>query len=299
MWSRLYPLAETLDGRSLAQIAEETVAALAARIEVEQQLKVLDRGAQQLSPNELVWRARWHMRRLTREDAEVAERLLQEAAADNPGDPAILIEQTFLTAWRVWASRGGADEKKAFRAMAMRARHTDPFDARAYHLCGVAEMWLGNHQAAKAMFGEALELNPSFPGTYGQLGSCHSLAGEPATAIPLLETALRLNPLSPEGFHQFGELALARYMLDRHHEAIDDADRSLALRPAYFYAHAIKIAALVELGEADGAARARETFAAAKPTIQADALDWLPFKDRRWITRLRNALDPPAWRLVG
>jgi tetratricopeptide (TPR) repeat protein len=293
MWSRRYSLEEALEGRLLAQVAAETVAALAARIEVEQQLRVLDRGIQKLNPNELVWRARWHMRRLTRDDAAIAARLLDEAAAENPNNPAILIEQAFLEAWRIWASRGGNDEKKAFRAMVLRARQTDPYDARAYHLCGVAEMWLGNYGAAKAMFAEALELNPSLCETYGQLGSCNSLSGDPLAAIPLVETALRLNPLGTESFHQFGELALAKFMLGRHREAIADADRSLALRPAYFYAHAIKIAALTGLRDAEGEARAREALGAAKPFFRADNLDWLPFKDRRWIARLRRALDPP------
>jgi tetratricopeptide (TPR) repeat protein len=297
IWSRRYLIESALD-RGPVELVGETVAATTARIEVEQQLRVLGRDIQQLTPDERVWRARWHTRRLTREDADIAERLLADAAAEKGSDAAIVIEQGFLAAWRIWASRGGTEEKKAFRQLATRARHTDPYDARAYHLCGVAEMWLGRHEAARAMFVEALKLNPSLSGTYGQLGSCHSLAGDPAAAIAPLETALRLNPLSDESFHQWGELALARFMLGRHREAIDDADRSLALRPAYFYAHAIKIAAFVELGDSEGEQRAWEAFAAAKPEFPPGAIEWLPFRDRRWIRKLREALDPPPLRLV-
>lgn len=298
LWSRGYVMAAAPEGAALTSIAEETVAALTARIEVEQELRALDRGTQTLAPNELIWRARWHMRRLTSQDAAIAAQLLEQAAAENGNDPAVLIEQTTLAGWRIWSARGGIPEKKAFRAMASKARHADPFEARAYHLCGVAELWLGNHDAARMMFAEALELNPSMATAYGHYGSCQSMAGDPAAAIPLLETALRLNPFNMESFHQFGELALANFMLGQHRAAINAADRALALRPAYFHAHAIKIAALCELGEAESEARARTALAAAKPDTRSEALEWLPFADRRWITKLRNALDRPALRLA-
>lgn len=299
LWSRRYRVDRLFEGGSLVRIAEETVAALAARIEVEQQKQVLDRGIQKLNPNELVWRARWHMRRLTKNDAKIAGQLLDQATAESPNDPDILIEQGVLAAWRIWTSRGGRDEKTMLRAMAMRARHADPFDARAYLLCGIAEMWLGNLDNAKAMLLDAIELNPSMANAYGQIGSCFALAGEPGKAIPMLETALRLNPLDTESFHQYGELALAKFMLGRHRDAVHDADRSLARRPAYFYAHVLKIAALTELGECEDEMLARRIFETAKPGFAAEALEWLPFKDRRWVARLQAALDPPALRLAG
>jgi tetratricopeptide (TPR) repeat protein len=300
LWSRRYGLSSQHPLEAALQLmAEETVAELGSRIEVEQQMRVLDRGIQKLSANELVWRARWHMRRLTREDSRIAEQLLEQAAATGPNDPEILVEQAFLLAWRIWTTRAGLDDKKALRAMAMRVRHIDPFDARAHLLCGIAELWLAHHDVAKAMLQDAIELNPSMGSAYGQLGSCHSLAGQPEEAIPLLNTALRLNPMDTESFHQFGELALASYMLGQYRETVRHADRALARRPAYFYAHVLKIAALVELEAAEQVEDARSAFAAAKPAFEPDTLEWLPFKDRRWVARLRYAIGPPSIRLAG
>lgn len=299
LWSRRYPMAASIDADTLTRIVEETVAALAARVEVEQQMRALDRGIATLRPDELVWRARWHMRRLTREDAAIAEQLLDQAAEASPNDANIRIEQTFLEAWRVWTTRGGSDEKQSLRGAAMRVRDLDPFDARTYFLCGVAEFWLAHHAAATAMLTMAIELNPSMASAYGHLGSCHSLSGDPERAIPLLETALRLDPLGTESFHQYGELALAKFMLGRNEDAVAEANAALARRPAYIHAHAIRIAALRAMGATEEELAARRALAAAKPGLGSDVLEWLPFKDRRWIARLRDALDAGPVRLAG
>jgi tetratricopeptide (TPR) repeat protein len=299
LWSQRFVLAGAADEDGFTAIVEQVVAALATRLEVEQQMRVLDRGLQKLKPNELVWRARWHMRRLTREDARIAAELLYQAAADNPNDPQIWIEQAFLCAWHTWTSRGGHEDKLRLRGMAMRIRDADPLDARPYFLCGVAETWLGQHELAKPLFKEAIGLNPSMAVAYAHLGSCHSLAGEPERAIPLIETALRLAPLDMQAFHQFGELALANYMLGRFDDAVSDADRALARRPAYAHAHVIKIAALVELGDDDEEVAARRALAAVKPDYDSVALEWLPFKHRIWVAKLRDALRPAGVRMAN
>lgn len=216
LWSRRFRVASLADEAAFTRMAEESVAMLGARIEVEQQLRAFDRGSGRMPrSSELLWRARWHMRRLTKEDAEFAADLLRKAAEENP-------------------SMGPA---------------------------------------------------------YRHLGSCLALSGRPAEGIPLLETALRLNPLDTEAFHQFGEMALARYMLGRHADAVVDADRALARCPAYFYAHVLKIAALAELDDREAELIARREFAAVKPQFDSDALEWLPFRDREWIARLRKALS--------
>lgn len=299
LWCRSYPLGETLENEGFVRMAEETVAAVAAQIEVEQQKRVFDTSLRHLGSNSLVWRARWHMRRLTKLDAEIARHLLDEAEAENPNDPDVIIEQAYHMAWRIWTMRGDSAQKRALRRTAMRARDLDPFDARGYFLCGIAEFWLGQHDLAKTMLKEAIELNPSMASAYGQLGSCYLLSGEPLSAIPLLRTALRLSPLDMQVFHQFGELALANYVLGRYREALADADRALALRPAYFYAHAIKIASLIALEDREGERTARRAFAAVKPDFDLEAFDWLPFKDPQLAASLKNSLNPSMDRCAG
>ena len=292
LWGKSFSIDHAFDGAAFGNIAEEVAAALTARIETEQHLHVLDRGIQRLNVNELVWRARWHIRRLTKKDAELATELLARAEQKNPNDPDILLEKCFLKAWQVWALRGSREEKLVLRSMATLARNIDPFDARAYLLCGVAEMWLGQHNIAANLFQQAIGFNPSMAGAYGQLGSCYSLAGEPEKALPLLATAQRLDPVGNESFHQLGERALAYFMLGRHDEAVSEADRALALRPAYFYAHAIKLAALSEMGSTADLDIARQAITEAKPNLHAEALAWLPFKDPTWIQKLQEAINP-------
>jgi adenylate cyclase len=155
-------------------------------------------------------------------------------------------------------------------------------------------MWLGNHGQAAANLEQAISLNPSMSNAYGQLGSCHNLAGRPEIAVPLLEAALRLNPLDTENFHQHGELAFAHLAMGEPAEAAAAADRALALKPGYAYAHVLKVAACVQIGESSSIARAYSALTAAKPSVDSDFLQWIPYADRQWPVRLKAAVEEAA-----
>jgi TolB-like protein len=290
LWTERTPLENQVTHGLLDRVADSTVAALSTRIETEQQIRVSNRNIEELTVDELVWRARWHMRRLTRRDSEIAAELLERAARDRPNAADILVQQAFALGWRIWSTRGSREEIEGLRALALRAKDSDPFDARSHLIAGIAEMWLAQHDSARSLLLEALALNPSLANAHGHLGSCYSLSGQPEKAFIPLRTALRLSPLDTEAFHQFGELALANFMLERHDEAVTEADFALARRPAYFYAHVIKIAALSALGARAQVRSAHGALLEAKPGFDPSALDWLPFKDRAWIRRIKQAL---------
>lgn len=294
IWSERFDVEGPLSAALFDDLFDQLVASLASRIDDNQQAKLVGRRVEDLTVDERVVRARWHMRRLNRDDAAIAKKLLTEAAELRPDAPDVLIELASVLARETWSTRGSVAAIEAFRTIAIRARDTDPFEARACLILGMAEMWLHRHDSAGDLFSEAIRLNPSLAAAYGQLGSNHSLSGNPEQAFEPLRTALRLSPFETEAFHQLGELALAHFMLGDMAKAFEHANFAIARRPAYAYAHVIKIAALVELGGIQEAAATRARLIALKPTFAMSNLDWLPFADRQWIERLKGGMTKAA-----
>jgi tetratricopeptide (TPR) repeat protein len=298
LWSSRYPLGEPVAIHEVEEIATDAVAALSMQIETDQQQRVRDRGIHHLNADGLVWRARWHMRRLTREDSRIAEELLDMAGQSRPGSAEVMIERGYAEGWKLWNQGAPPAAIEGLRRGIVAARDADPYDARSWLLLGILDMWLSRHDSAISLIREAIQLNPSLSFAYGHLGSCYSLIGRPEDGIPLVRTALRLNPLDMQNFHQYGELALAGLMLGNYDQAVIDADAALARRPGYLYAHALKIAALWLTGDARRAGEAAAALQRIRPDYDPVALEWLPFRDRNWNRKLRlavaAALDFPA-----
>ncbi len=290
LWSERITPERGLGHDAVDEVIDGLVAALEARIDTEQQVRAVTRAIDALNVNELLWRARWHSHKLTRKDAEVARQLIAQALEQNPHSPDVLIHAAQIKAWDVWSGRRADGEIEELRAMALRATLADRFDGRAYMLVGVAETWLRHHDLAHEFLTEALRLNPSLAKAYSQLGSNYSLSGNPAAALEPLRTALRLSPLDNEVFHMLGELALAYLMSGELDEALRHADLSIARRPAYFYAHVLKVNALVASGRMPAARRAMRELRRAKPSFEPTDIDWVPFRDRSWNDRLRQAV---------
>jgi len=146
----------------------------------------------------------------------------------------------------------------------------------------------------------AISLNPSLAIAHAQLGCSFNLLGKPEQAIQPLRTALRLSAHDPYIFFILNEIALSLDMLGQWSEAIDHADHSLARRPAYWWAHVIKIDALVRSGEIARAAAALNELFMVKPDFSTRYLDWIPFLDEKWVARYVESLravptDRPGW----
>jgi tetratricopeptide (TPR) repeat protein len=291
LWSSRYALGEPVAASEVEQIATDAVAALSLQIETDQQLRVRDRGIHHLSADELIWRARWHMRRLTREDSQIADSLLEIAAKTRPGSAEVMIERGYAEAWKLWNQGAPTATIEELRRRIVIARDVDPYDARAWLLLGILDMWTSRHDSAVLLMREAIRLNPSLSFAYGHLGSCHSLMGRPEEGIVLIRTALRLNPLEMQNFHQYGELALANFMSNDLDGAVAEADAALARRPGYIHAHALKIAALWLAGDVSRGHAAVIALRRIRPNYDPIALEWLPFKDRSWNKRLRQVVS--------
>ena len=107
---------------------------------------------------------------------------------------------------------------------------------------------LTNPRAAIEHLGEAIRINPSYAFARSGMGSAHILLGMPDKALPYLLEADRLSPFDIYRFHNLGEIAAAHSLMESWEAAVDAADRSLMLSPAYWYARFLKIGALGRLG---------------------------------------------------
>lgn len=300
IWSHRFVLGADVSGGALEEVASELVAHLEVRIERAEQGRTREKRQSPMSLTDLIWRGRWHLNRLTRTDSEMAEKLFAEALALDPDSPEALIQSTFATAWAIWAQRGSKDRIVDMRKLAQRAMYADPYDGRGYLLCGIAEIWLRHPQAAQTLLQHAISLNPSLAIAHAQLGCSFNLLGKPEQAIQPLRTALRLSAHDPYIFFILNEIALSLDMLGQWSEAIDHADHSLARRPAYWWAHVIKIDALVRSGEIARAAAALNELFMVKRDFSTRYLDWIPFLDEKWVARYVESLravptDRPGW----
>ena len=199
LWSMQRPLEEGVTHEALGALAQDIVANLDAYVDTAEQSFVINRSVAELDIDEMVWRARWHLSRLTREDAAIADDLLGRSMQAKPNSAEVLIQSALARAWSIWSRREQAASIEVMRALALRAVAADAFDARGYMLTGMAEMWLRNHARAQSLFDDAIRLNPSLASAYAQSGSNHYLGGQPAEALSPLKTALRLSPLDNPG----------------------------------------------------------------------------------------------------
>jgi TolB-like protein/Flp pilus assembly protein TadD len=290
LWSNRGALASLQNPSALEELVCELVVAVEARIDHAEQIAAWSKPRSDLTVSDLIWRGRWHSKRLTREDSELARALFAEAIAREPRSSEALVQFAWALERTLWARRASDDEIKDLRRLAQQVSSIDADDSRGYMLAGSAEFLLRNPRRAKALLNRAISLNPSLVNAHAYLGSAHNLSGEPGLAISPLETALRLSPTDHEAFYFLGELGMAHSMLGNWHNAIDYADQSLARRGAYWYAHVLKINALARIGRTGDARFALDDLLAAHPKFTEDFIDWLPFENKRWKTHFRDGV---------
>ena len=291
VWSRRLSMPSILSHTTTDTLVRDIVGALDTGMDLVEQDRVRDKRAEDLNVNELVWRARWHMNRFTREDAALAKDCIAKAMTLQPNAPDVLIQATYSLAWSIWSLRRPMGQIKEMRKLAQRAIASDPLDGRSYMLAGMAETWLRHPVQAQLLLNQAISLNPSLSHAYAMLGSSLYLDNDPSAAIAPLMTAMRLSPHDEQMFRMLAELAAAHCMMENWDTAIEYADQSLVRRPAYWFAHAMRIAALVGKGDLPAARRANIELYENKPGFTTANIDWLPFVDPARTQFIREALE--------
>jgi adenylate cyclase len=282
VWASRYD--RTLDDIFEVQddITKNIVAALDVQIETLEQKWSSTKPAEHLNSWDLVRRGMWHQSKLTRSDALQARRLFDEALKNDPGNAEAHIQIAWWIFWDVWVRRASTDELDTMERLARDVLRLDPLDARPHMLLGIAQILRGNVVECRAPLKDALNLNPSLAVAHATIGSSYILDGCPDEAIEPLRTAIRLSPHDLYLFHAAGELGAAYGMLGRWDKAIEWCEKSLRLRPGYWYARVIRIGALARSGQATRARQELSDLFKRRPDFTIEHLRWLPFPNKRW-----------------
>lgn len=294
LWSVRQSLKSPHAAGTLDQLLYELTSAIDWRVDDAEQQRAQSLPEEALSLRELIWRGRWHQNRLTESDLALAGQFFKAALEQAPDSALTQIEWAQHLGYRVWNTRADADATAQIRNHARRAIVIDPHDPRGHMLAGMAETWLGNIEPAELLLRRALELNPSLPMTLDQLATLYNLTGRSAQAVEPLELSIRLAPSEFRMFYKHGELALAHLFCGRLDQAVAHARQSLSLRPAYWHAHVILIAALAESGRQVEARSERQKLSVERPNFRPDYIEWVPFTDRRYTEFLKAAVVAQA-----
>ncbi|NOJ46067.1 hypothetical protein [Bradyrhizobium archetypum] len=294
VWSKRLQIVRSVIATALDECLQELVAHLGAKIDHGEQSSARDRLPSGANITDLIWRGRWHLYRLQRADSDEAQELFAKALALDPHSAEALINVTHGLAWSIWTGRQPAHRVLEMRRLAQQSMRADPSDGRAYWLAGTAETWLRHMQPALDLLFQAVELTPSLAIAHAQIGSTLNLAGRPEQAGEPLQLARRLSPFDVHLFFVLGELAMRSSLLGDYREAISYADLAIVRREQYWYAHMVKIDALVKLRERQQAVAAFEELRSLKPRFSSTYIDWIPFENRALNRRFAESVDSVA-----
>jgi tetratricopeptide (TPR) repeat protein len=267
------------------------VARFVTRIERDEQARAVRLPENVDDFRNLIWRGRWHVNRLTSRDAKIARACFERAIAMFPNAPEALIEMAISLCWEKWAKRSPREEFREISDLARTVMQLDPDDCRGYWIAAMAEGWLGNLPVSVSLLRRAIEIAPSFEPAQAQLGAMLNLSDQPEQALKSLDLALTLRPNDTHLFFRYNEIAISWMRLQRYDLCIEWVDRALILRPGYWFAQTIKIHALVQNGDWEGAHKLGDEFRRSHPNFTRDYLEWVPFFDRNWVQRLSASVN--------
>ncbi len=287
LWSDHY----RIDFSKLFEVQDEITLSIVSMIDTEVdravQLRCQERKPEVLCAWDLLRRGIWHLNKFTKQDSAAAFVCFEEALRREPSSSEANIQLAWWHFWDIWTRRGDLSGMSRTERHARDALRNDPRDARGHLLAGIALMMTKRPAQGRASFWQAVELNPSLAAAHSCIGSSYVLEGTPAKGIEPLLLSIRLNPYNPFAFHFLGELGIAFYMQREWDKAIEFAERSLQLRPGYWYAKAVLIASLARAGQI----RQAEALAGHScSNFSLEGINWLPFIDKKWNDYLLDGL---------
>jgi class 3 adenylate cyclase/TolB-like protein/Tfp pilus assembly protein PilF len=230
VWSQAYD-DEAKDIFSVQEdIARRVVGAAAVKLTRFERERVLTKPTENLAAYEYVLRGREFLSHATRDKNDEAADLFQRAIDLDPNYAvayAALGGSHFEAVVSGW-TEFRADELEQAETLAQKALALDPTTTSAYRLLAFINMYKRRYDLALAQVDHALDINPSDPDIYQQRGTILVWSGKAAEGLPWLEGALRLDRahiLTAEN------LCFAYYFLGRYGEAVEAADRALAMSP--------------------------------------------------------------------
>jgi TolB-like protein/tetratricopeptide (TPR) repeat protein len=222
---------------------------------------------------DLVMRALQHYWRVTRQDHLVAQALLENAIAVDPGCGQAL---SLLAACHTWGAHMGWAAMPASIVVAERAAlaaiRADSEDAWVHYALASVYLFNRRFDDCIAEFELALRLNPNFLPARGLYAVALSYRGRWEEAARVAREALRFSPRGPFAAICYGVAAYCQYAGRNYKEAIRLSREALRQRSDFVSAHRVLTAALGMVGFDNAAKAALQELRRAQPSI---SLGWI------------------------
>ncbi len=266
----IFALQDDLVPRIVSTVADQN-GILPRRISEELRVK----NEEDLTPHEAVLRAFTFLQRISPTEHATARRILERAVERDPNQ---------ADAWAMLAiiyDTEFADEYNPLpnplqRAMAAAQRAVDlaPTHALGYYALAFTYFFRKDNAGFHAAVEQAIALNPMDGSVLGLLGLLVHHVGEIERGTQMVEAAMQLNPHYPPVFR--APAFLNAYAQGKYAEALE-----LAVRfnmPGFFHAHALRAAALGQLGQREAGQQAVQELLAVRPdfatTVRRDYGIW-------------------------
>jgi len=274
-------------------LQDEMVQIVASALEPElsafERERAVSKPPENLDAWELYQRALWCMWRFENDKVLQARDLFRQAIAADPGFAPALAYYAYSC--YITVIMGDAPEPEAVLQegleFAKQALKCDDKEAISYFAIGRIQMMLGDHDASIAALRKSIELNPCFAQAYHGLGFVLSLAGQLEEAEKMTAKAIALSPRDPM-LWAFTIVHALNCILSADNEAgLEWANHTLQIPSATgYWSHAVKAAALANLGRVDEAKRSLALAIEAKPDLS------IGFLEQNMPTKHAGGLDP-------
>lgn len=260
-------------------VQDEITGAIVASIEPQlynaEIIRARRKAPESLDAWDLMMRALSHFWRVSREDNLIAQDLLEQAIAIDPGyarAQAVLAYSHMFGAHMGWESAATATPLAERAALA--AIQADGEDPWAYLGLGCAYAYLRRKDDALAAFEEALRLNSNFSLAYGCYGLVLSWFGRWREGGDAAHRALRLSPRDPFSFVYYGVAAYSAFVRRDYPEAIRLSREGIRQRNAndFVGGHRVLTAAAGMAGDMELAHAALQDLRRTQPNI---SLAWV------------------------
>ena len=216
-------------------------------------------------------RGLWHYWRWTREDAEEAERLLQNTIDLDPEfSPAhaVLALVHLVYVLFGWTD---ASEEAVERALqsAKRAVSLDTKDPLAHFALGRVHTLQGEYEPAIAELEKSLELNPNHARAHFGLGMALIWSGRAADSLPCFQTAIRLSPHDPLLWAFEDMVGNAYFHLNDFEQAVHWSRKASRHPNSGFWPHISLARAFVGRDQIDEARAAMDDALSERPSLTA------------------------------
>ncbi len=279
----IFALQDDLVPRIVSTVADQH-GILPRRISEELRVK----NEEGLTPHEAVLRAFSFLQRISPAEHATARRILESAVERDPNQAdawamlAIMYDTEF-------ADEYNPRPNPLERAMAAAQRAVDlaPTHALGYYALAFTYFFRKDDAGFRAAAEQAIALNPMDGSVMGLLGLLMHHVGEIERGTKMVEAAMQLNPHYPPVFR--APAFLNAYAQGKYAEALE-----LAVRfnmPGFFHAHALRAAALGQLGQREAGKRAVQEVLAVRPDFSTSVRrDYAKWWDAKTVDHLVDGL---------